>query len=107
MNSANLPNLSSINNQLAKDTQRIEKFLDSLPFHVDNLLSSAQEQDWQEVRRQSEYLASAGEACSLKEVSTAAVAIQKAIDSDNRLMIRRGIISLVSKCGTAKMPSKK
>lgn len=107
MNSANLPNLSSINQKLAGDTQRIEKFLGSLPFHVDNLLASAQAQDWPEVRRQSEYLASAGKACTLQEVTSAAVAVQKAIDDDNLLMARRSVVSLVSKCGTAKLPAKK
>ena len=107
MNSATLPNLISINQQLASDAQRIGKFLDTLPFHVDELLASAQNQGWPEVRRQSEYLAAAGEACSLEEVTSAAVAIQKAIEKDNFLLARRNVVALVSKCGAAKMPTNK
>ena len=106
MKSTPLPNLSSLHQQLANDTQRIERFLDSLPFHMDNLLVATKYQDWSEVQRQSEYLASAGEDCSLQEVTQAAISVQKAIDGNNLLKARRAVISLVSKCGTAKMPNK-
>jgi hypothetical protein len=106
MNTPSLPNLSSLNRQLAGDVNRVVKFIDTLPFHVDNLLAATKDQDWPEVARQSEYLAGAGEACNLQEISEAAKAVQTAINADNRLMACRAVLKLVSRCGSAKMPAK-
>jgi hypothetical protein len=105
MNPSSLPNLSSVNRQLAGDVNRVVNFIDTLPMHVDNLLAAAQAQDWPEVARQSEYLAVTGEECNLQEICEAAKAVQMAISADHRLMARRAVLKLVFRCGSAKLPT--
>lgn len=105
MNAPSLPNLSLLNRQLAGDANRVTKFIDTLPFHVDGLLAATKDQDWPEVVRQSEYLAGTGEACNLQEISEAAKAVQSAINADNQLLAGQAVLKLVTRCGNVNMPA--
>jgi len=113
MPSQSLPNLSSIHQQLAGHGNRIQDFMDAIPFQMDHLRTALESQNWPEVQRCCESLAEAGkmraggEDCELSDLRDAALAIQEAISTDNLLMAQRDLAKLVKRYGNAKPPTGK
>jgi hypothetical protein len=98
--------ISRMTAQVAKDSARISRFMDSLTGHIDLLVDAAGANDFAELNRQAEYLAGCGWSYGCGEVAEQAKRLTLALKKPKQpLEIRRQIIRLIGACGRAGRPN--
>ena len=95
------PDVNRLSGQLAGDNDRVACFVHGLMTHVDQLVAASQENDWQEVRRVSEFLMRSSPVYGLPELARRAELVCRALeDPTNIVEIKRSLVRLVGKCGS-------
>ena len=101
-NRAKQPDIGQMTAQLARDNDRVACYLHGLTSHVDRVISASKENDWQEVRRVSEFLMRSSSVYGLSEVARSAEQVCRALDDPaNTVEIKRNILKLIGRCGSA------
>jgi hypothetical protein len=94
------PNIAKLSATLAADNARVFRFVDGLVCRLDNLAAAVHSEDWDEVRRLSDYIVRSGGTFGHRDVAKAAEAVCEATRrSDNGLEIRRRVLMLMGACG--------
>lgn len=81
--------------RLAADNQRVMRFVQSLPTHAEELFRAALEDNWAEVRRLGNFLATSSDVYGLDHVSEAARQLGDVCDSQHRREAKRRLLRLV------------
>lgn len=96
------PNISGMTDRIARDNARVSRFMESLVNHIDLIVDAASADDWQEVARQAEYLASGGAVHGCRELSIRAAELAETLKNPyNAATARRQIVRLIGACGRA------
>jgi hypothetical protein len=103
MDTPSLEQLAAINRQLARSNNRVENFLARLIDRVDDLVAASLDKDWDEVRRQCDFLAIGGEVYGLDAIVASARSVRQRIDDRAETSeIQRELTKLIGRCGSAR-----
>ncbi len=95
-----LPDLGGMSRQLAAQNDRLRNYLDSLPRRVDQLVEAAAREEWTEVRRVCEVLASTSVVFDCPQLTDAARRVCHEIEQpNNKRGVRESLLRLISRCG--------
>ena len=104
MDAPNLDQIAAINRQLARSSSRVTNFVTRLTDRVDDLVTASLADDWEEVRRQCDYLADCGEVYGFDEIVATAREVCRRIDDRAKSVdIKRELTKLIGRCGTARV----
>ena len=107
MSQNQLPDIKKLNARLARNNAWVVSFIEGLMGNVDKLLEATQAEDWEEVRRQTAYLADSSQAYGFPDVAESAMQVYEALDNGaDTVEVKRHLIRLVSQCGTIRMPDR-
>ncbi len=103
--SENRPDIGRMTTQLAADNIRIDRFIDSLPGHVDQIVTAALDEDWNEIRRQSNYLADGGMEYGYTQLAQSARDLSEVMTKQsNDIEMRRGVVKFIGAYGRTARP---
>lgn len=85
--------------QLARDNARVQRFLNSLPARIDELMEAAASDDWAAVGRLSRALAQAGQQHGCGELRQRADQLSLAAQQGGSQHARRCLMKVVGLCG--------
>jgi len=103
MDEQSLKRLAAINRQLARSNCRVTNFAARLTDRVDALVAASLASDWDEVRRQSEFLATSGQVYGFDEIAMSANDLCQRVDQQAQPVdIKRALMQLIGKCGSAR-----
>ena len=98
--SENRPDIGRMTRRLDADNSRIDRFLDSLPGHVDQIVSAALDEDWNEVNRQSNYLADGSQEYGYTQLAQSARQLSDVMaEQDNHIEMRREVVKFIGTYG--------
>ena len=97
-----------LNAQLARSNGRVTNFVERLIDRVDALVAASLDSDWDEVRRQSEFLATSGQVYGLTEIANSARRVCQSLNEKAApVEVKRRLVKLIGACGTARPPSRR
>ena len=95
------PDITHLSAQMARDNDRVACFIHGLIDHVDRLVSASKKNDWEEVRRVSEFLMKSSSVYELPEVARCAERVCRALDDcADAVEVKRSLLKLVGRCGS-------
>ncbi len=88
--------LAHLSSALAANNARVARFADGLTRRIDQLVEAALQEDWEEVRRVSDFLARSGDAHGYSELAQLAETVRDETQKpENQLAIKRSILRLI------------
>jgi len=104
----NLPTMAEITRQLASDNERVQSFVNGMPQHIDQLVEAAKAEEWQEVKRVSDYISRSTKLYGYPEVAERADRVTQAMNTpENELEVKRSVLKLISEYGRMRGPMEK
>ena len=95
--------LAHLSSTLAKNNARVARFIDSLSRRVDQLVEAALQEDWEEVRRVSDFLVRAGDTYGFPALVECAQRVcDETSKPKNQLGIKRSVVRLIGSCGKSR-----
>lgn len=95
--------LAHLSETLAKNNARVARFVDSLSRRIDQLVEAALQEEWEEVRRVSDFLVHAGDTYGFPVlVESAQQVCDETKKPENQLAIKRSIVRLIGSCGKSR-----
>ena len=94
--------------ELASNNARVATYVDALASRIDRLVSSASQQNWQEVYRVSDYIARTSHTYGHPALGGAALRLCAATEdtgSENELEIKSRMVKLIGAYGRASRPT--
>jgi len=102
MDDSALSLLNQLTRRLAADNQRVMRFVQSLPAQLEELFRAALEDNWAEVRRLGNFLATSSDVYGLDHVGETARQLCDVCDSQHRHEAKRRLLRLVGSFPDAK-----
>lgn len=100
MRKKELPNVGKMNRQMQAQLARVQRYVDGLSARMDRMLEAMNRQDWQEVHRISDFLASSSTVFGCPDIATVAENVRReASKPNNELEIRRAMIRMIGRYG--------